>query len=133
MYINKSDWSQLINVNFYFNTRNILQNINIMSSSPSTCGICDMRHISKPSEVWCPDCEEGICTECVEHHSLAKPSRNHTTLPISEYRTLPSYVLQLTPSFLVLSYFTPKIGRVWRYQEGNHNSYIEEEQITQWP
>ena len=66
-----------------------------MSSSPSTCGICDMRHISKPSEVWCPDCEEGICTECVEHHSLAKPSRNHTTIPISEYRTLPSYVLEI--------------------------------------
>ena len=66
-----------------------------MSSSPSTCGICDIRHISKPSEMWCPDCEEGLCTECVEHHSLAKPSRNHTTIPISEYRTLPSYVLEI--------------------------------------
>ena len=66
-----------------------------MSSSPSSCGICDIRHISKQSEVWCPDCEEGLCTECVEHHSLAKPSRNHTTIPISEYRTLPSYVLEI--------------------------------------
>jgi hypothetical protein len=25
------------------------------------------------------------------------------------------------------------IGRVWRYQRGNHNPYIEEEQTTQWP
>jgi len=24
------------------------------------------------------------------------------------------------------------IGRVWRYQRGNQNPYIEEEQITQW-
>ena len=24
-------------------------------------------------------------------------------------------------------------GRVWRYQGGNQNSYIEEEQTTQWP
>jgi len=24
-------------------------------------------------------------------------------------------------------------GRVWRYQRGNQNSYIEEEQTTQWP
>jgi len=23
--------------------------------------------------------------------------------------------------------------RVWRYQRGNQNPYIEEEQITQWP
>jgi hypothetical protein len=42
------------------NTSNILQDINSMSSSPSFCGICDIRHISKPSEVWCPDCEEGL-------------------------------------------------------------------------
>ena len=66
-----------------------------MSSSPSFCGICDIRHISKPSEVWCPDCEEGICTECKEHHSLAKPSRNHSTIPIEEYQKLPSYVLEI--------------------------------------
>ena len=67
-----------------------------MSSAPSFCGICDIRHISKPSEVWCPDCEEGICTECIEHHNLAKPSRNHTTIPIEEYQKLPSYVLEIT-------------------------------------
>ena len=66
-----------------------------MSGSPSSCGICDIRHISKPSDVWCSDCEEGLCTECLEHHSLAKPSRNHTTIPISEYRKLPSYVLEI--------------------------------------
>jgi hypothetical protein len=46
-------------INATFN--NILQDINSMSSSPSVCGICDIRHISKPSEVWCPDCEEGLC------------------------------------------------------------------------
>ena len=53
------------------------------------------RHISKPSEVWCADCEEGLCTECLEQHSLAKPCRNHTTIPILEYRKLPSYVLEI--------------------------------------
>jgi hypothetical protein len=82
-------------VNFYFNTCNILQDINIMSSSPSFCGICDIRHISKLSKVWCPQCEEGLCTECIEHHSLVKLSRNHTTIPIEEYQKLPSYVLEI--------------------------------------
>jgi hypothetical protein len=66
-----------------------------MSSSPSFCGICDIRHISKPSEVWCPQCEEGLCTECIEHHSLVKLSQNHTTIPIEEYQKLPSYVLEI--------------------------------------
>jgi hypothetical protein len=41
-----------------------------MSKSPSLCGICDIRHISKPSEVWCPNCEKGICTECIEQSSV---------------------------------------------------------------
>ena len=66
-----------------------------MSSSPSLCGMCDNRNISKPSQVWCQDCEEGLCTECTEYHSSVKLSRNHTTIPIAEYRTLPSYVLEI--------------------------------------
>ena len=66
-----------------------------MSSSPSFCGMCDIRHISKPSEVWCPDCDEGLCAECLDQHSLAKPCRTHTPIPISEYQKLPSYVLEI--------------------------------------
>jgi hypothetical protein len=176
MYRIQSEKRLWINVNFHFNTSNILQDINIMSSSPSFCGMCDSRHISRPSgivvwfrqgfaklccskhsvqrpssqsehqtsdgleiwrlshipqkdgeldmmliscnillvlkwkltfihsdsrhisrpsEVWCSDCEEGLCTECWEQHSLAKPCRNHTTIPISEYRKLPSCVLEI--------------------------------------
>ena len=58
-----------------------------MSSSPSSWGMCDNLHISKPSEVWCSDCEECLCTECLEQHSLAKPCRNHTTIPIHDHIT----------------------------------------------
>ena len=65
-----------------------------MSSSPSLCGMCDSRHISKPSEIWCRECEEGLCTECIEYHSSVKLSRSHTTIPIAEYQKLPSYVLE---------------------------------------
>ena len=66
-----------------------------MSSSPSVCGICDIRHICKQSELWCSECDEGLCVDCAEHHSLSKASRNHTTIPISEYRKLPSNVLKI--------------------------------------
>ena len=66
-----------------------------MSSSPSLCGICDIRHISKPAEVWCSVCEEGLCTECLDHHNLAKPCQTHTPIPIAQYHKLPSYVLEI--------------------------------------
>ena len=66
-----------------------------MSSSPSFCGMCDNRHISKPSKVWCRDCKEGLCTECTEYHSSVKLSRGHTTIPIAEYQNLPSFVLEI--------------------------------------
>ena len=65
-----------------------------MSSSPSLCGMCDNCHISNPSEVWCRECEEGLCTECIKHHSSVKLSRSHTTILIAEYQKLPSYVLE---------------------------------------
>ena len=66
-----------------------------MSSSPSFCGICENRNISKPSEAWCRECEEGLCTDCIEYHSSWKLSRGHTTIPIAEYQKLPSYVLEI--------------------------------------
>ena len=66
-----------------------------MSTSPSFCGMCDNRHISKPSEVWCRDCEEGLCTECTGFHSSVKLSRGHTTISIVEYQKLPSSVLKI--------------------------------------
>ena len=67
-----------------------------MSTSPFFCGMCDNRHISKPSEVWCRDCEKGFCTECIEYHGSWKLSRGHTTIPIAEYQKLPSYMLKMT-------------------------------------
>ena len=43
------------------------------------------------------------------------------------------------PIFILLmmnpapEYMTRALRRVWRYQRGNQNPYIEEEQTTQWP
>ena len=66
-----------------------------MSCSPSVCGLCDIRHICKQSERWCSECDEGLCVDCAEHHSLSKASRNHNTIPMSEYLKLPSNVLKI--------------------------------------
>ncbi|CAC5426368.1 unnamed protein product [Mytilus coruscus] len=41
------------------------------------CDICNGRHITKPAEHWCPECEETMCSECLTHHSISKYTRNH--------------------------------------------------------
>ncbi|XP_071121929.1 uncharacterized protein [Mytilus edulis] len=66
-----------------------------MASSFDHCGICHSRHISKPSVFWCSDCDEGLCQDCIEHHSLSKASRNHKTVPLEEYHKLPSFIANI--------------------------------------
>ncbi|CAG2214776.1 unnamed protein product [Mytilus edulis] len=67
-----------------------------MATSTPMCGICDLRHISKSSVVWCPECDEGLCGNCKEHDTLSKSSRNHSVIAVSDYQKLPSDVLKIT-------------------------------------
>ncbi|CAG2231318.1 unnamed protein product [Mytilus edulis] len=67
-----------------------------MSDSTALCGVCCLRHLSKPSTGWCLECEEGLCLDCKEHHRLLKATRNHNIIPISEYQKLPQNVLEIT-------------------------------------
>ncbi|CAC5386095.1 unnamed protein product [Mytilus coruscus] len=67
-----------------------------MATSSHSCGVCDARHINKPSTIWCTECDEGLCTECREHHSLSKGTRNHKVIPITEYTKLPADALKIS-------------------------------------
>ncbi|XP_076115853.1 uncharacterized protein LOC143083476 [Mytilus galloprovincialis] len=67
-----------------------------MATSTNNCGVCELRHITKPSVVWCTECDEGLCPECQEHHSLSKGTRNHGVIPITEYTKLPAAVLMIS-------------------------------------
>ncbi|CAG2252914.1 unnamed protein product [Mytilus edulis] len=67
----------------------------LMASSFDHCGICSSRHVSKPSVVWCPHCDEGLCQDCIEHHSLSKATRNHKTVPFDEYHKLPLFIANI--------------------------------------
>ncbi|CAG2192404.1 unnamed protein product [Mytilus edulis] len=69
-----------------------------MATATNSCRICEVRHVTKPSVVWCPECDEGFCSDCVEHHSLAKATRHHKTITIAEYQMLPPDVLQIPQS-----------------------------------
>ncbi|CAG2185335.1 unnamed protein product [Mytilus edulis] len=66
-----------------------------MASNTSICGICDLRHLSNPSTHWCQDCDEALCSECKEHHTLLKATRGHTTIPINDYKKLPAFITDI--------------------------------------
>jgi len=66
-----------------------------MASSSPVCGICDSRHIYKPSQVWCSECDEGLCINCRQHHSVSKGTKHHYIITMSEYQKLPSFVLDM--------------------------------------
>ncbi|CAG2186055.1 unnamed protein product [Mytilus edulis] len=67
-----------------------------MASSTTTCGVCDQSNTTKPSVIWCFECDEGLCSECKDHHSQSKGTRKHCTLPISEYQQIPSDIVKIT-------------------------------------
>ncbi|CAC5407915.1 unnamed protein product [Mytilus coruscus] len=69
-----------------------------MASNWSVCGVCDYRHITKPSVICCSECDEGLCEECKEHHGISKGTRSHGIVSIAEYQKLPKNVLQLARS-----------------------------------
>lgn len=66
-----------------------------MATVTPVCGICVLRHISKLSVVWCPECDEGLCEECKEHHTLSKSSRYHSVIAVSDYQKLPSDIKKI--------------------------------------
>ncbi|VDI02669.1 Hypothetical predicted protein [Mytilus galloprovincialis] len=66
-----------------------------MASNPKFCGICDQRHITKPSSDWCSECNQALCTECKDVHALIKASQNHSTITISNYLALDSSYSQV--------------------------------------
>ena len=66
-----------------------------MASLSTNCGVCHLRNVTKPSTVWCPECDERLCSNCQEHHGLSKSSRNHITIAIEEYLKLPADILKI--------------------------------------
>ncbi|XP_063404186.1 uncharacterized protein LOC134687657 [Mytilus trossulus] len=48
-----------------------------MASNWSNCGICDFCQITKPSEVWCSECDEGLCGDCNEHQKNVRRIRTN--------------------------------------------------------
>ena len=66
-----------------------------MSRPIPDCGVCFTHYISKVSDIWCSECNEGLCLSCKQYHSASQSSRQHVTIPIEEYRKLPVFILDI--------------------------------------
>jgi len=56
------------------------------------CGICEVQHITNDADQWCPECYEGLCSDCEKYHTISKASRNHGVISIDNYHRLPSSI-----------------------------------------
>ncbi|XP_052100893.1 uncharacterized protein LOC127734902 [Mytilus californianus] len=56
------------------------------------CSICELQHLTHKAEEWCPECDEYLCSNCKTHHKLAKATRRHKTVAMSDLKELPSFV-----------------------------------------
>ena len=59
------------------------------------CGICESQHITNCAGHWCPECEEGLCSDCQKHHSLSKATRTHGIISIENYMKLPTSISEI--------------------------------------
>lgn len=56
------------------------------------CGPCESQHLTNVADLWCPNCDEGLCSKCMEYHKVSKSSRVHKTITIENLTTLPDFV-----------------------------------------
>jgi len=59
------------------------------------CGICEAQYITTYADQWCPECDEGLCSDCENHHKVSKASRNHGIISIENYHKLPSSISEI--------------------------------------
>ena len=62
------------------------------TSSDVLCSICEAQHTIKNAANWCPECEEGLCSECLKHHTVSKYTKLHEAILIENYHKIPQSV-----------------------------------------
>ena len=65
------------------------------TSSDVLCSICEAQHTIKNADNWCPECEEGLCSECLKHHNVSKYTKSHEVISIDNYHKIPQSVSQI--------------------------------------
>ena len=60
------------------------------------CDLCEVQHLTNEAEIWCPQCEEALCSKCKVHHEIARITKTHEIVGIEDYCKLPESVQQIT-------------------------------------
>lgn len=85
------------------------------TSGDIVCGVCEVEHITKYAEHWCPECEQGLCSNCLRYHNALKSSRNHGVISIDNYKQLP-------PSLINIKQYCPDHDRKFTNYCPQHES-----------
>ncbi|XP_052103728.1 nuclease SbcCD subunit C-like isoform X1 [Mytilus californianus] len=56
------------------------------SSKPVPCAPCQEGKVKTKADIWCYNCEEGLCSTCSVHHKRSKSSRDHKIIDIKSYK-----------------------------------------------
>ncbi|CAG2189110.1 TRIM66 [Mytilus edulis] len=56
------------------------------SSKPVPCGLCKQEKVNTKADIWCYNCDEGLCSSCSGHHKKFKSTRDHKTIDIHIYK-----------------------------------------------
>ncbi|CAG2201147.1 unnamed protein product [Mytilus edulis] len=59
------------------------------SSKPIPCGPCIEGKVNTKADIWCYNCDEGLCSTCSGHHRRSKGTRDHKTIGIKKEEDLP--------------------------------------------
>lgn len=55
-----------------------------MAASNPQCDPCSRLYKNSEATSWCLECEESLCTDCVQAHKASKASMNHHTIDLKE-------------------------------------------------
>ncbi|XP_052071720.1 uncharacterized protein LOC127710037 [Mytilus californianus] len=56
------------------------------SNKPLLCGPCHKGEVNTKADVWCYNCDEGLCSTCLSHHKRFKATCDHKTIDIKSYK-----------------------------------------------
>ncbi|CAG2201133.1 unnamed protein product [Mytilus edulis] len=65
------------------------------SASETFCGVCETQHVVRDADVWCPECDEGLCSSCVKHHRASRATRNHEVTSVDDYKQIPPTIASI--------------------------------------
>ncbi|XP_071123503.1 uncharacterized protein [Mytilus edulis] len=55
------------------------------STTGKLCGPCEARYKTTSAISWCMDCDDGLCSSCLEDHKVNKASKKHQIIPINKH------------------------------------------------